>query len=474
MKLYTILLLSLFVHINLTAVECFLGDLKFYIIVPSYNNQDWVQKNLDSIFNQEYQNFKVIYINDASTDNTEEEVYKYCTAHDKLNQLIYVKNEKNSKTAHNIYNAVHCYCEDYSVVVILDGDDWFYDTKALTKLYEAYQDPHIWLTYGNIILESEKNGEIYPRYALDQTIIENHVFRHSPFGFHPLRTCYAKLFKKIKISDLMYCNRIFTTAGDMAFGLALMELAGSHMHFISDFLYVYNNILPTNEFRMIPKKQVFLDHIIRNRDEYETVSDLFAPTPDPICTLILLNTHELSETKRIYFKLKKFFPFSKTLAYLSGKLLPGEEKVLSQTRIITEQISHTALAKTEMLKIKGNILSTIEQTNSDYFIISPNQINTDILSRFSPDLLVLSDIIVLADTLTPLPTQGLAKKHPHVKFLSLDQLGETLDLTKPFYVIITKKKLVESIKNTPYLNNHYMAFLTAIAHTFGDYHAAII
>ncbi len=42
----------------------------FVIIVPSYNNSRFVEKNLQSIFTQRYENYRVIYIDDNSSDQT--------------------------------------------------------------------------------------------------------------------------------------------------------------------------------------------------------------------------------------------------------------------------------------------------------------------------------------------------------------------------------------------------------------------
>src|SRR3989304_2120498 len=52
----------------------------FVVIVPSYNNKDWYQKNLDSIFMQKYTNYHVVYIDDVSTDGTGDLVEKYVQA----------------------------------------------------------------------------------------------------------------------------------------------------------------------------------------------------------------------------------------------------------------------------------------------------------------------------------------------------------------------------------------------------------
>ena len=49
----------------------------FVFIIPSYNNEKYYKKNLDSVINQTYKNWRIIYIDDASTDNTFELVKKY-------------------------------------------------------------------------------------------------------------------------------------------------------------------------------------------------------------------------------------------------------------------------------------------------------------------------------------------------------------------------------------------------------------
>ncbi len=41
---------------------------QFTIVIPSYNNIEYYERNLESILNQDYADYRVYYIDDASTD----------------------------------------------------------------------------------------------------------------------------------------------------------------------------------------------------------------------------------------------------------------------------------------------------------------------------------------------------------------------------------------------------------------------
>ena len=58
------------------------------VIVPNYNHSDFLNLRLDSIFNQTFQDFEVIILDDASTDLSKGVIEKYRT-HKKLSHIIY-------------------------------------------------------------------------------------------------------------------------------------------------------------------------------------------------------------------------------------------------------------------------------------------------------------------------------------------------------------------------------------------------
>ena len=100
---------------------------KFLIIIPFYNVEKCLEESIEGILQQEYQNFDLVLIDDASTDNSRQVAEKYKN-NNKISILYNIKNEG-------------CY---YSVNKVLlanlngDWDYWHYhggdDVSDLTRL----------------------------------------------------------------------------------------------------------------------------------------------------------------------------------------------------------------------------------------------------------------------------------------------------------------------------------------------------
>jgi glycosyltransferase involved in cell wall biosynthesis len=50
---------------------------KVSVIIPSYNHSRFLEKRIHSVLNQTYQDFEIIYLDDASTDNSNEVIAKF-------------------------------------------------------------------------------------------------------------------------------------------------------------------------------------------------------------------------------------------------------------------------------------------------------------------------------------------------------------------------------------------------------------
>lgn len=70
-------------------------------------------RNLDSIFQQEYQNYHVVYANDASTDGTGDFVKFYMEENEiPPEKYVIINNEKNQGNLLNSINAAFNHCKE--------------------------------------------------------------------------------------------------------------------------------------------------------------------------------------------------------------------------------------------------------------------------------------------------------------------------------------------------------------------------
>ncbi|MCL4360897.1 glycosyltransferase family 2 protein [Candidatus Dependentiae bacterium] len=259
-----ILILLLFVYINLLASQ------HFVIVVASYNNKDFCEWNLQTIYEQDYDNYEVRYVDDCSTDGTDILVNDIITKRNQWHRTKFIRNEKRyGSHVRNQYYQIHD-CKDDDVIVIVDGDDGLAHPGVLKYLDNIYSNPNIWMTYGQFI---EKNsGNLGYNVRISRGVILKNDFRS--FGSMPthLRTFKAWLFKKIKKKDLLYEGDFYKMTGDMSFMLPMLEMAGKHSKFISEVLYIYNDNNPISDHRVDWDLQKKLNKHIRSLPKYRPLN----------------------------------------------------------------------------------------------------------------------------------------------------------------------------------------------------------
>lgn len=240
----------------------------FVVVVPSYNNQKFCEKNLESIFSQRYSDYRVIYIDDASTDNTYETVQHYIEKKRASERVSLIRNETNQGALANLYHVIHS-CRNDEIIVLLDGDDWFAHDGVLSYLNRYYANKDVWMTYGQYIqYPSYQHGMSKPvdLYALKQAKL-----RHQPWVTSHLRTFYAGLFKKINKQDLQWKESFYPTTYDLAIMFPMMEMAREHVFFTEDIMYVYNFDNPINDGKVNRQKQMFFEQYIRALRVYNKI-----------------------------------------------------------------------------------------------------------------------------------------------------------------------------------------------------------
>jgi glycosyltransferase involved in cell wall biosynthesis len=247
---------------NLVAEE----EKSIIVLITSYNNKHWVEENVISALHQDYHHYRVIYVDDASTDGTADRVEDLIAQDEKKILFTLLRNLERKGALANIYSTIHNFCEDDAIIVSLDGDDWFYDNQVLKEINAAYCKKEVWITHGTFIeFPSQSTSWSVP---IPPHIVIHNQFRSYRCPSH-LRTFYAWLFKKIRLEDLLYEGQFFAMAWDQAMMFPMMEMAGERHLFIPSVLYVYNMVNPINDNKVNARLQRDLETFIRAKPSYQ-------------------------------------------------------------------------------------------------------------------------------------------------------------------------------------------------------------
>ena len=99
------------------------------IVLATYNGERFLEKQLDSLFNQTYPNLEIIAVDDASSDRTVDILHRYATAQTNLKVF---QNEKNLGFIKTFDKACSLALGQY--IAPCDQDD-YWDRYKIEKLY---------------------------------------------------------------------------------------------------------------------------------------------------------------------------------------------------------------------------------------------------------------------------------------------------------------------------------------------------
>jgi len=241
-----------------------------YVVITSRNNIKWYKKLLYSIFSQEYENYKVVFTDDASTDGQADAVAGLVRALGQEHRFTLIRNQTRRGALENLYNMIHA-APHNAIVATWDGDDWAPHRKVFKKLNEVYSTQNVWLTHGRLV-ETESKASNWCE-TVPAHIIKKNEFRKFKCPSH-LRTFYAWLFKKIKKEDLMFGGKFFEMTWDQAMMFPMIEMAGERHAFIDEINYVYNTTTQFSDNKVNAKLQNDLEAVIRAMKPYRRLENI--------------------------------------------------------------------------------------------------------------------------------------------------------------------------------------------------------
>lgn len=127
------------------------------VVTPCYNGEDYVSRFLDSILQQTYSAIELVFVNDGSTDRTEEIVNNYREKFETRSIRFIYQYQKNAGQAAALNKGLKLFTGQYLLWV--DSDDTFSENfiEARVKYLEAH--PEIMFCYGKAICIDEKESE---------------------------------------------------------------------------------------------------------------------------------------------------------------------------------------------------------------------------------------------------------------------------------------------------------------------------
>jgi len=243
----------------------------FAIVIIGRNHGASLEKTLASVFSQNYENYRVVYIDDASDDGSFDLASDLIFDHCQSGHVTSVRNEQKLGKLANIARAVES-CTNEEIVLVLDGEDWLAHEWVLQRLNSYYSDPDLWMAFS----QTREYPFFQPAVCQIEPCLKDKKFRSDLVLSSQAFTFYAALFKKIHPSDFIFQGQYFPAGEDLAYTIPMLEMASEHVHLIPEVLTIsnkQNSCVP--EIPEILELQVQCEKWIRSLTPYPVISTLF-------------------------------------------------------------------------------------------------------------------------------------------------------------------------------------------------------
>ena len=179
------------------------------IIVPCYNQSQYLDECLQSVLDQTHSNWECIIVNDASTDDTDGVAKKWC---DIDNRFRYIK-QTNGGVSNARNNGISQSKGEY--ILPLDADDYVGLNYLEVCVNEMNAHNNVKLVYGKAIKFGEESGEwILSDYSFQNLLQRNMIF------------CTA-LFRRLDYDKTLgYDEEMRYSAEDWDFWICLLKNGG--------------------------------------------------------------------------------------------------------------------------------------------------------------------------------------------------------------------------------------------------------
>lgn len=210
-----------------------------FVLYASEPNHLALEKNLTSIFHQQYENYRIIFIATEKVQSHLIELEKIAARENKSHLFkTYLVLDSNPTIA-TFKEAVE-QCKDEEIIIQMEVGDWLAHDQVLLNLNQVYASSHdIWLTYSQCLeYPSLKKG---PSNQYLKRMLRHRFSNQIPWLSAPFKTFYAGLFKQIPPDSKFSFHRPLTQDVIDLYMLPLSELSKNHIRYIEDTLTMHKS-----------------------------------------------------------------------------------------------------------------------------------------------------------------------------------------------------------------------------------------
>jgi glycosyltransferase involved in cell wall biosynthesis len=231
---------------------------RMVVISPFYNAQDYVMHCINSVAQQDYDNYLHILIDDASTDNS------YRVAQSTIENLPkeiqtkfrLIRNNENVGCIRNQFTGFSM-TTDEDVIMLLDGDDWLINNNTIFHYYNDLYQQGYDFTYGScwsLVDNIPLVAQDYPKEVIQSKTYRNHRFNWIVPYTH-LRTFKADLTRSLNPSTFKTSEEEWMKAGaDTPLFYELIERS-KNPYAVKEIMINYNDINPLNDYKIKGEEQ---------------------------------------------------------------------------------------------------------------------------------------------------------------------------------------------------------------------------
>lgn len=190
--------------------------MKFSIIIPVYNEENYIVQTLKNVNVQKKKiNIEIIVVNDGSTDKTLEKIQQDPTLYDQL-----IINKENEGKGSSIIKALSLITGDY---IIIQDADLEYNPQDYSDLIEPIKVYNADIVYGSRFVGSKPKRIVYFINRIANTIITFLVNILTNINFSDVE-CGYKVIKSSLIKEITLKEKSFAFEIEVTMKLAKKNL----------------------------------------------------------------------------------------------------------------------------------------------------------------------------------------------------------------------------------------------------------